>query len=259
MDWLSQTREALRIKDINLSGSFEPTPKENGEIQQIINEVRDLIHSLGSEKGNEKIQKLTDSFCEYLEKSLIRILKGRRRGIKKGHIDRTNIINQDVFQQLLQQYQESINLVFGWSNKLTSRIFKASSTITPYWEMKKLSELLTDGNIQKKLEEKGVKMELEEVEKLFTDSVKKRFAVDNITNPMEAVERVAHHLTVTLTDGNIQKKLAEKGVKMELEEINELFTDGMKKHFAVKNITDPLDGCVKYAKGEISYNGKFLN
>ncbi|MBU1446053.1 hypothetical protein KKD70_02200 [Patescibacteria group bacterium] len=103
-------------------------------------------------------------------------------------------------------------------------------------------KVLTDENIHKLLQEEGVEMSIDEVRTIFTQRVKLHFAVHNISHPLDAARRLVNNFKNVLTDENIQKVLSDSDVFMTLDEISDLFTEGVKLHFAIKNIKDPFDG-----------------
>ena len=76
---------------------------------------------------------------------------------------------------------------------------------------------------------------LEEVQENFGRSVKLRFSVGNIGDPMGAIRRVKRHLDETLSDEAIMRELG-----ITLEEVQENFGRGVKLHFATSNISDPM-------------------
>jgi DNA-directed RNA polymerase specialized sigma subunit len=81
-----------------------------------------------------------------------------------------------------------------------------------------------------------------EVQENFGRRVKLRFAVNNISDPMGAIRRVKRHLDETLSDEAIMKELG-----ITLEEVQENFGRGVKLHFAVNNISDPM-GAIRRVK-----------
>ena len=107
---------------------------------------------------------------------------------------------------------------------------------------KHLDETLSDKAIMKEL---GIT--LEEVQENFGRGRKLHFAVKNISDPMEALRRVKKHLDETLSDEAIMRELG-----ITLEEVQENFGRSVKLHFAVNNISDPMDGCRRWRQGKIS-------
>jgi DNA-directed RNA polymerase specialized sigma subunit len=87
---------------------------------------------------------------------------------------------------------------------------------------------------------------------IFTPSIRTHFAVKNISDPLKAIERVKVHLDTTLSDANIAEVLG-----MDEAEVANTFTYRMRTRFAVRNISDPLDGVKKYFEGKISYGGRY--
>ncbi len=86
-----------------------------------------------------------------------------------------------------------------------------------------------------------------DVKELFTKRLKLRFAVWNISNPLEALKRVKKHLDTTLSDVNIAQQL-----EISESDVKELFTKRLKLYFAVWNISNPLKWIYKWKKGEIT-------
>jgi DNA-directed RNA polymerase specialized sigma subunit len=63
-----------------------------------------------------------------------------------------------------------------------------------------------------------------------------RFAVHNISNPLEALKKVKEHLDTTLSDENIARELG-----MSIEEVRESFPKGIRLRFAAYKISNPLE------------------
>ena len=78
------------------------------------------------------------------------------------------------------------------------------------------------------------------------------FAVENINDPLNALSRVKEHLETTLRDESIAERLG-----WSVEQVKEIFTDSLKKRFAVGNIGDPLKGIADYVDGVVSYGGTY--
>jgi hypothetical protein len=115
-----------------------------------------------------------------------------------------------------------------------------------------VKETLTDEKIGEKLKKEGVEVSEKEFQEIFPRGVRLHFAVGNIKNPLEAVVRCARHVKETLTDEKIGEKLKEEGVEVSEKEFQEIFPRGVRLHFAVYNISDPLKAVVRWIKGEIS-------
>ena len=69
----------------------------------------------------------------------------------------------------------------------------------------------------------------------FTPGIRRRFAVGNITDPMEALDRVKANLE-SLNDQAIAERL-----DWSEEEAREIITPSTRRYFAVKNITNPME------------------
>jgi AraC-like DNA-binding protein len=91
--------------------------------------------------------------------------------------------------------------------------------------------------IRRWLEEKNISQEeINEWLEAFTPGMRKHFAVNNVTDPLEALERVKHNLEQELTDDKISNALGWSEA-----EVKEVFTPGERKHFAVHNINNPSE------------------
>lgn len=77
----------------------------------------------------------------------------------------------------------------------------------------------------------------EQVEMLnvFSTGVRKCFAGGNIGDPLNALARSKHNLDEVLTDENIAEHLG-----WSVDRVSEVFTPGIRKTFAVRNMRDPL-------------------
>jgi tRNA(Phe) wybutosine-synthesizing methylase Tyw3 len=80
-------------------------------------------------------------------------------------------------------------------------------------------------------------MTIEEVRENFTKGMILRFAISNISNPIEGLKRVKEHLETTLTDENLAKVF-----NMTIEEVRESFSRWTRLYFAISNISNPIEG-----------------
>jgi hypothetical protein len=87
---------------------------------------------------------------------------------------------------------------------------------------------------------------------VFTRGIRVHFAVNNIFDPLKAIERVKSHLDNTLSDTGIAEALG-----ISEAEAADVFTPSMRAYFAVKHISDPVIAITKYFNGEITYGGKY--
>jgi len=110
-----------------------------------------------------------------------------------------------------------------------------------------VKETLTDAKIREKLREEGIVMDDQEIAKVFTRGLRLHFAVHNIGNPLKAVSRCATHVKETLTDAKIREKLREEGIVIDDQEIAKVFTKGVRLHFAVHHIGNPLEAVSRCA------------
>ena len=79
--------------------------------------------------------------------------------------------------------------------------------------------------------------------------MRRYFAVHNINNPMEALDRVKANLE-SLNDQAIAEQLGWSE-----EEAREFIKPGIRRQLAVNNITDPFSGLIDYIDGRIQYGG----
>jgi len=246
MQWLGQTREALRAKEVNLKSSFEFSPGENEIIGGFIRSTRQIIESLGSGAMEPKIRKLADGYCKNLERAVGRVYKGARRAAAKGQADIAPLTPAEI-GEIHNEYQEHVDYLLSLSESHTPSVYKKASTSVPFWKAAELREQLTDEKIMEALSGKGIMMTQEETREAFPKGVRLRFAVNNISDPLEAIGRVAGHMRETLTDEKIMEALLKKGITMTQEETREAFPKGVRLHFAVNNISDPLEAIGRVA------------
>ena len=258
MSWLSQTRKALRAKEINLYGKFQPSEKEETAIRELIASSSPLVADLLEGVEIAKAVKLENAFQNGLEKGVLRTIKGVRLGISRGYVDQVDVTKAENLETIAGEYRAAVDFVLSLSNLGTST-FKKAATITPFWNGEELSDKTRVENIVTYLEKKGVEMTEEEVEELFTRRVRMHFAVHNISDPLKAIGRAAVHVKETLTSAKIRAHLKGKGVEMTEEEVEEVFTRGVRMYFAVRNISDPLEACYRYAKGELAVRGYYVD
>lgn len=86
-----------------------------------------------------------------------------------------------------------------------------------------------------------------EWQEIFSPFMRKRFINSSILNPLGALERVKHHLEITLSDKNIAAYL---GWSIELTA--EVFTRSVRRQVALSYISDPLKACRAWVNGEKS-------
>ena len=208
--------------------------------------------------------------------------------------------NGTIIRQWAEGQQLSTAETDTWLEVFTPSILKhftINSTTDPLEHLEAvkyhLEETLTDTNIAERLG-----WTPDEVAEVFTPSMRKHFAVGNISDPLKALEAVKLHLEETLTDTSIAERLgwtqaevAEsftpsirkyftlinrtdplghlEAVKLHLEEtltdtsiaerlgwtpdeVAEVFTPSSRRHFAVRNVLDPLKACQDWIDGRIS-------
>jgi hypothetical protein len=247
MQWLDKTREALRNRKINLKGRFELSPQEAETVEGFIRATRQAVETLFSGPDGAKAQKLADAHIEGLGRTIERVYMGARRAERKGFADRAPLTLAEL-GEIRVEYQEHVDLILGLSNGLSAAAYDKASTTTPYWKAGDLGAQLTDERIMGELLEKGITMSEEEIREAFPRGIRLHFSVHNPSDPLEAVGRAAKHMAETLTDERIMGELLKKGITMSEEEIREAFPRGIRLHFAVRNISDPLEAVGRAAK-----------
>jgi len=188
MNWLEQTRQALRAKKINLSGRFQPSETEAYSIETILNDSQTQIADLLKDENEKRAAKLETAFQKGLERGMIRTIKGVRRGINKGCVNKVDTSSTKNLELIANEYRTAVDFVLSLS-KLGTSTFSRAATITPYWNGKEPQEVLSTPKIITHLQKQGVEMTEKEVEDVFTKSVRMRFAVKNISDPLEACQR----------------------------------------------------------------------
>jgi hypothetical protein len=143
-------------------------------------------------------------------------------------------LNNDKYvSEILGITPEEVRDSFPKGIRLHFAIHNISDPLKALRKVKEhLDTILTDENIARELN-----MTIEEVRDSFPRWIRLYFAVNYISDPLEALIRVKEHLYKTLTDENIANKLG-----MSVKEAREIFTKGMKLYFAVHNISNPLEG-----------------
>jgi lysyl-tRNA synthetase class I len=158
------------------------------------------------------------------------------RRVKK-HLDET-LSDEAIMRELGLSFEE-VQENFGRGVKLHFAVKNISDPMEALRRVKKhLDETLSDEAIMRELG-----LSFEEVQENFGRGVKLYFAVGNISDPMEALRRVKKHLDETLSDEEIMKELG-----ITLEEVQENFGRGVKLHFAVGNISDPMEALRRVKK-----------
>jgi len=83
--------------------------------------------------------------------------------------------------------------------------------------------------------------------------MRRHFAVHNISDPMEALERFIANLE-SLNDQAIAERLGWSE-----DDARDIISPGMRRHFAVGNINDPFSGIIDYIDGKIQFGDGFYN
>jgi|GEM_PF-6571635 hypothetical protein len=159
--------------------------------------------------------------------------------------------HKDTFPYLraLTEEVQSCGKETGWRTRGQRR---AAAKIAAYHGAAFAGGFFSGNAIVETLSGAGLTMSPEEIQEVFSKGVRLRFAVHNIRKPLEAVSRCARHVKNTLTDAKIKKKLAEEGITMSDQEFQEVFSKGVRLHFAVGNIRKPLEGIVRWVNGSIT-------
>jgi hypothetical protein len=110
------------------------------------------------------------------------------------------------------------------------------SKIISNWGPNFVNEWFSGKIIEEHFRQSGLDdAEIQELLDTFTPSMRRYFAVGNINNPMEALDRVKANLE-SLSDEAIAERLGWSE-----EEAGEFITPSIRRRFAVSNITDPME------------------
>ena len=108
--------------------------------------------------------------------------------------------------------------------------------------------------IEKHFKESGLnEAEVKEWLDTFIPGMRRRFAVNNITDPMAALDRVKENLDM-MTDAAIAERLGWSE-----DDVRDIITPSIRRHFAVHNITDPMAGLIDYIDRKIQYSGTYYS
>ena len=108
--------------------------------------------------------------------------------------------------------------------------------------------------IEKHFRQSGLEdTEIKEWLNTFSPGLRRHFAVGNINNPMEALDRVKANLD-NLNDRAIAERLGWSE-----EDARDIITPGMRRRFAVGNISDPFAGLIDYINGKIKYSNGYYS
>jgi hypothetical protein len=106
-----------------------------------------------------------------------------------------------------------------------------------------LENILSEDNIVRELN-----WDIKEVKNIITPSIKKRLAINHISNPLEALRKVKYNLENILSDENIATEL-----DWNIEEVRGIIVPWMKKDLAISYISDPIEALRK-----VKYNLKYI-
>jgi hypothetical protein len=250
---LAQTRLALREEKVNLKGKYPIDQVRADSLRKNILEIRnriDAVEPLGAlaELNLQEKKKFESAFWENFDNSVRSADKAFSRGVKKDEIDgqwkgeKLDFFEEKNVEMLLQEYNEVVQVVLGWQRRVTKNTFLKAAEIFPYWNASELQNNFANETIAKELKKVGIEMDLKEIQEVFTKSKRLYFAVSNLKDPIDAMKRGGENLKYKLTDEKIDETLKKAGVDMEIDEIQEVFTNGRRLNFAMNNIADPLDG-----------------
>ncbi len=156
-------------------------------------------------------------------------IKGLQR--VKEHLE-TTLTDENLARELNMTIEEVRESFPRW----TRLYFAIGNISNPLEGLKRVKEhletTLADENLAKVFN-----MTIEEVRENFPKGIRLRFAIYNISNPLEGLKRVKEHLETTLTDENLAKVF-----NMTIEEVRENFPKGIRLYFAIYNISNPLEG-----------------
>jgi DNA-directed RNA polymerase specialized sigma subunit len=249
----------VTLNDENIAQELGITPEESREtftksmrtrfavnnIADPIGALKKVAHHIEVTLSNENIAKELDMSVEEVQQTFtkstrvgfaIANMSNPMKGLAKmkHHLEVT--LSDENIAQELGITPEEAHETFTKGMKNRFAVIYSSDPIEALRTVKHHLEVtLSDGNIAKELG-----MTIAEVQDTFTKSIKTRFSVVNISDPMKALVKMKKHLEVTLSDGNIAKEL-EIGEK----EAQETFAKSMKIRLAMGYISDPIKGLLQ--------------
>jgi hypothetical protein len=241
LECIDMIQEAIRVHLIGFYRSYK------GEIE---GSLFDINIEGSKEKRGAYILELTSIVFEhiiYIQKNTKSAMRAAQNLGKYYDSDftkeylRGSLIEEALKKEGVEMSNDQFKSVFTETKRLH---FLINNIVDPVMAMrqvgKNLREVLTDKNIKEALKKEGVEMSNEELQNLFTESKRLRFSVSNIADPLMAIQKVGKNLKKVLTDANIAKALKEEGVTMDKKELQRIFTDAKRLHFAIHNIAKPL-------------------
>jgi hypothetical protein len=238
--------ESLRnIQEIvreELKSGKKPVVPKN--IEDIINKAIDNVIN----KSEENI--LIGVLPQYREETrifLIQALEKLAKELKRQNLLDVSIFTDELKLSLLAEMliinREYIAHLITNKLPLPQSIIEKANYIATYQDYEFIDNFINKDD----LIAQQLNITLEEAQELFPKWLRLRFAVGNISNPLDALQRVKQHLDTTLTDENIAQQL-----NITLEEAQQLFSKGLRLYFTINNISNPLEALKNWLEGKIS-------
>lgn len=225
--------------------------------EKFLNNIQDVIDEVIDRPENSHLIGVLPKYREELREFLRIALEKIAAELKRQNILEESIFNNKDKLRLLAEML-IINLAeiaFALSKKLPipPKILEKAKEIAIYHDYEFINKFInSDEFISQQLN-----IPLEEVRKTFTQSVKIRFIINNINNPLEALQRVKYYLENTLTDENIINIAISEGFTEEKARslkrhpaYKDLYTLSFRIRLAI-DYGNPEEGVRKFLRGEI--------
>ena len=203
---------------------------------RIINTVNSVI----DDPQNNVLVSVLPEYREEAKNSITRILEVMAKELKRANSLSDSFFNDSNILALMTEILfinlEQIRFSISKGESLSHSFLEQLARIATYHDSEFIDNFLNKDNLIAQV----LGISPDEARENFSKSLRLRFAINNISNPLEALRRVKHHLDYTLTDENIAKEL---GITQ--SEAQEYFPRGVRLHFAVHNISDPLEALRK--------------
>ncbi len=180
---------------------------------------------------NMDLEEFQEIFTKNRRKDLVfeRIANPIARALYVKNTLQTILTDENIAKELDMDIEE-VKETFTKARKVHFA-FKNNDPIEALSRVKNhIEKTLTDENIASALS-----MDINKVQEIFNKGLKLHMAIRNISDPMEAFQRIKVHLETTLTDENLAKEL-----NMDINEVRDMFSFAIKLHIVANNIDSPL-------------------
>ncbi|GIW67609.1 MAG: hypothetical protein KatS3mg096_477 [Candidatus Parcubacteria bacterium] len=225
--------------------------------EKFLNNIKDVINEVIDYPENSQLIGILPEYRQEFKQFLRVALEKIAAELKRQNILEESIFNNKDKLRLLAEMLiinlEEIASALSKKLPLPPKILENAKKIAVYQDYEFINKFInSDEFISQQLN-----IPLEEVREIFTRSRKIHFAIYNISNPLEALQRVKYHLEHTLTDENITNIAISEGFTIEEAEnlrkdpiYKKLYTLSFKIFLAIR-YKNPEEGVRKFLRGEI--------